>query len=281
MMLIWSTTLRMRASASARLTTLTVGYSRYFVPPPFELIAPTTISLFANTTAAPTVAQDDRAKPERDNYFDASATQIIIPGLKAGVDAYYKIASDLIDEGQFGAPIILTPFNYQKGLVDGIEFTTSYEVGDWSFYGNLAASKALGENIISAQFNFQPDELAYIADHFIHLDHDQSFTGSAGIKYRFPKTNTLISTDLIAGSGLRATAPGGIPNGVSLHNYEQVNFSIVQPVQTGIYKGLELRLDIINLFDAVYQIRNGTGVGVGAPQFGPRRTILAGITQRF
>jgi outer membrane receptor protein involved in Fe transport len=262
-------------------TTLTVGYSRYFVPPPFELIAPTTISLFANTSAAPTVTQDDRARPERDHYFDASATQVIVPGLKTGVDAYYKIASDLLDEGQFGAPIILTPFNYQQGLVDGIEFTTSYDVGDWSFYGNLAASKALGKNIISAQFNFQPDELAYIADHFIHLDHDQSYTGSAGIKYRFPGTNTLISTDLTAGSGLRATAPGGIPNGISLHNYEQVNLSIVQPVKTGIYRGLELRLDIINLFDAVYQIRNGTGVGVGAPQFGPRRTILAGITQRF
>jgi outer membrane receptor protein involved in Fe transport len=60
-----------------------------------------------------------------------------------------------------------------------------------------------------------------------------------------------------------------------------VNLSIVQPVMTGIYKGLELRFDIINLFDQVYEIRNGTGVGVGAPQFGPRRTILAGITQRF
>ncbi len=36
-------------------TTFTLGYARYFVPPPFELIAPTTISLFANTSAAPTV----------------------------------------------------------------------------------------------------------------------------------------------------------------------------------------------------------------------------------
>ena len=262
-------------------TTVSAGYARYFVPPPFELIAPTTISLFANTSAAPAVILDSPAKPERDNYFDVGGTQIILPGLKAGLDAYYKIASDLLDEGQFGAPILLTPFNYQKGLVDGVELTLSYEIGDWSFYGNLAASKAIGKDIISAQFNFQPDELAYIANHFIHLDHDQSFTGSAGIKYRFPKTRTLISTDLIAGSGLRATAPGGIPNGISLHNYEQVNFSIVQPVETGIYKGLELRFDIINLFDAVYQIRNGTGVGVGAPQFGPRRTFLAGVTQRF
>ena len=229
----------------------------------------------------PAVTLDSPAKPERDNYFDVSGTQIILPGLKAGLDAYYKIASDLIDEGQFGAPILLTPFNYQKGLVDGVELTTSYEIGDWSLYGNLAESRAVGKNIISAQFNFQPDELAYIANHFIYLDHDQHFTGSAGVKYRFPKTKMLISADLTAGSGLRATGTNGIPNGISLHNYEQVNFSIVQPVETGIYKGLELRFDIINLFDQVYEIRNGTGVGVGAPQFGPRRTILAGITQRF
>jgi outer membrane receptor protein involved in Fe transport len=262
-------------------TTFSLGYARYFVPPPFELIAPTSISLFANTSAAPTVTQDDRAKPERDNYFDASATQVVLPGLKVGIDGYYKIASELLDEGQFGAPIILTPFNYQKGLVKGLESTISYDVGDWSFYGNFAASRAVGKTITSAQFNFQPDELAYIANHFIFLDHDQRYTGSAGVKYRLPRTKTLFSTDLTAGSGLRATPPGGIPNSVALHNYEQVNFSIVQPVETGIYKGLELRLDIINLFDTVYQIRNGTGVGVGAPQFGPRRTILAGLSQHF
>jgi outer membrane receptor protein involved in Fe transport len=262
-------------------TTLAAGYARYFVPPPFELIAPTTIALFADTSAAPAVTLDSLAKPERDNYFDVSGTQIILPGLKAGLDGYYKIASDLLDEGQFGAPILLTPFDYQKGLVDGVELTLSYDIGDWSVYGNLAASKALGKNIISAQFNFSPEDLAYISNHYIHLDHDQTYTESAGIKYRFPKTKTLISADLTAGSGLRATNPGGIPNGNSLPSYQQVNFSIVQPVDTGIYKGLELRFDIINLFDQVYEIRNGTGVGVGAPQFGPRRSFLAGITQRF
>jgi outer membrane receptor protein involved in Fe transport len=260
-------------------TILTAGYARYFTPPPFELIAPTTVSLFANTSAAPTVALDSPAKPERDNYFDASATQAILPGLKAGLDAYYKIASDLIDEGQFGAPILLTPFNYQKGLVDGVEFTLSYNIGNWSFYGNFAASKALGKNINSAQFNFSPDDLAYIAGHYIHLDHDQTYTESAGVKYQFPKTKTRFAVDLTAGSGLRADST--VPNGASLPGYQQVNFSIVQAVETGIYKGLELRFDIINLFDRVYEIRNGTGVGVGAPQFGPRRTFLAGISQRF
>jgi outer membrane receptor protein involved in Fe transport len=44
---------------------------------------------------------------------------------------------------------------------------------------------------------------------------------------------------------------------------------------------MELRFDVINLFDQIYQIRTGQGLGVFAPQFGPRRTFLAGLTQRF
>ena len=128
-------------------TTFTAGYSRYFVPPPFELVAQPSIGLFANTTAAPAITQDNVAKAERDHYFDVGGTQIILPGLKAGVDAYYKIASNLLDEGQFGVPIILTPFNYQKGLLKGIEFLLTYDVENWSFYGNFAASQSLGKNI--------------------------------------------------------------------------------------------------------------------------------------
>ncbi len=41
------------------------------------------------------------------------------------------------------------------------------------------------------------------------------------------------------------------------------------------------QLDVLNVTDAKYEIRDGTGVGVGAPQYGLRRTILAGLTQRF
>ena len=108
--------------------------------------------------------RDTTSKPERDHYFDIGASQVILPGLKAGIDAYYKIASNLLDEGQFGTPILLTPFNYQKGLVKGVELLLSYEIENWSFYGNFAASKALGKDINSAQFNFDPDELAYIAE---------------------------------------------------------------------------------------------------------------------
>jgi len=262
-------------------TTFHLGYSRYFTPPPFELIATPTISLFAGTTAAPAVTLDSVPKAERAHYFDVGAAQTIFPGLKADVDAYYKLASDLLDEGQFGAPIIFTPFNYQKGWVKGVELSLSYEFENWSFYGNFAASQELGKNIISSQFNFSPDDLALIAGHAIHTDHDQTYTSSAGIKYTLPTTNTRFAADLTAGSGLRTTLPGGPSNGAALPGYRQVNFSIVQPIPTGFLKGMELRFDVLNLFNEVYQIRSGTGLGVFAPQFGPRRTFLAGLTQRF
>jgi outer membrane receptor protein involved in Fe transport len=137
----------------------------------------------------------------------------------------------------------------------------------------------MGKNITSSQFNFGADELAYISNHFIHLDHDQTYTGSAGVAYTFA-TRTKVSASMIFGSGLRAST-ATVPNGASLPEYEQVNLSVVQKVDTGPIKGMELRLDVVNLLDKKYQIRNGTGVGVGAPQYGPRRAVFAGLTQRF
>ncbi len=265
-------------------TTVNVGYARYFVPPPFELLASSTIVSFLNTTAAPTVTQNNAVKAERSNYFDVGVSQVVIPGLTIGIDAYYKIAQNLIDEGQFGAPIILTAFNYAQGRVDGVESTASYDQGPWSLYGNLAYSHAIGKDIISAEFNFAPDELAFISQNFIHLDHDQAWTASAGAAYTLNKaTNhpTRFSLDGLVQSGLRATAIGGAPNGIALPTYGVINLSVVQKLDTGVGKGTELRLDVLNAGDAVYEIRNGTGVGVGAPQYGLRRTILAGMTQRF
>jgi len=264
-------------------TTVHAGYSRYFVPPPFELVAPTAIALFNNTTAAPAVQQDDIAKAERSHYFDVGINQIIVPGLTVGLDGYYKLATNLIDEGQFGAPIIFTAFNYARAHVAGAEFTLSYDQGPWSIYGNAAYSRAIGTDIISSQFNFGMDELAYIAQNYIHLDHDQTWTGSGGLAYTFnpgTKYQTRVSMDLLGQSGLRAGTPT-VPNGASLPAYVTVNASIVQKLDLGIGQVTELRLDVLNIGDSSYEIRNGTGVGVGAPQFGIRRAILAGLTQRF
>jgi len=42
-----------------------------------------------------------------------------------------------------------------------------------------------------------------------------------------------------------------------------------------------VRFDIVNLFDRNYEIRTGTGVGVGAPQFGARRSYYVGFSKEF
>ncbi|HXC21856.1 MAG TPA: hypothetical protein VNV13_10265, partial [Steroidobacteraceae bacterium] len=42
---------------------------------------------------------------------------------------------------------------------------------------------------------------------------------------------------------------------------------------------LTARFDVINILDKEYQIRNGTGVGVGAPQYGPRRGFFFGLSK--
>jgi outer membrane receptor for ferrienterochelin and colicins len=42
-----------------------------------------------------------------------------------------------------------------------------------------------------------------------------------------------------------------------------------------------VRVDVIDVLDRIYEIRDGTGVGVGvgAPQFGPRRGFFAGLSK--
>src|SRR6202000_403937 len=151
---------------------------------------------------APEVAQDDPVKAERSNYYDVGVQQQVFTGLTVGMDSYYKQATDLIDEGQFGAPIILTPFNYAHGQVYGVEFTGNYTQGHFEAYANVAIQRAIGKDIVTGQFNFGADDLAYIADHYIHLDHEQQVTASGGASYE--RQGTRVSADLLLGSGLRS-----------------------------------------------------------------------------
>jgi outer membrane receptor protein involved in Fe transport len=270
--------------AASETTTVHAGYSRYFAPPPFELVGGEAVAKFANTTAAPAVTTDDPVKAERSNYYDLGVEQSVTRELTVGIDSYYKQSANLIDEGQFGAPIILTPFNYAHGQTYGVEFTGAYGGrGPFSAYANVALQRAIGKDIVSSQFNFDAAELAYIAGHYIHLDHEQQVTGSAGASYLW--LGTRFSADILLGSGLRADLllPDGssIPNGTHLPYYEQVNLGVVHDFERQGLTGLSARADVINLLDQKYEIRNGTGVGVGAPQYGPRRGYFLGFTQSF
>src|SRR5216683_2283125 len=164
-------------------TALHAAYARYFTPPPLEAVSGASVKKFIGTTNEPAVRGGSNISPERAHYFDAGVTQNLPYGLKVDLDSYYKKSTDLLDEGQFGPTLIFTPFNYAKGRQYGVEFTTLLNRENLSVYTNFAYSVAQGINRSSEQFLFAPDELAFSKTHYIFLDHDQTFSESAGIAY--------------------------------------------------------------------------------------------------
>ena len=259
-------------------TTLHGGYSRYFIPPPFELIAATTVDKFVGTTAEPAILKDTPPFGEKANYYDLGVQQKLLDNaLTLGVDSFYEQAQHLIDEGQFGAPIILTPFNYRYGLIGGIEFTGNYSVKNFSVYGNLSFQAAHGKQWESAQFNFSPADFAYVADHYIHLDHEGRVAASGGASYLWQ--GTRLSADFIFGTGLRQSIV--YPNDDHVPSYTVVNLGASHDFHLSGSSLITARFDVINLFDKVYQIRSGSGVGVFAPQYGTRQGFFGGLAWQF
>ncbi|PKU26348.1 TonB-dependent receptor [Telmatospirillum siberiense] len=260
-----------------RATTLHAGYARYFTPPPLELVASTSVDKFANTTGAPTLTQNDPVKSERSHNFDVGVTHKLTDRIQLGLDGYYKRVRNLLDEGQFGAALVYTPFNYAQGRIYGTEATLSYTGEKVTGYLNFAASRAVGKDIISSQVSFDdPAELAYISNHWVHLDHDQLYTASGGLSYQVLK-DTRASMDSIFGSGLRKD----FANTGHLPWYATLNLGVTQHLGIFDDSGIDVRLAVVNLFDTAYELRSGTGIGVGAPQFGERRGYYAGLSRKF
>jgi len=262
-------------------TTFHAGYARYFTPPPQALSGPVNAAAFVPTFVPPDTTRQDPVKPERSHYFDAGVVQMLAPGLQVGVDGYYKIAKDLLDDGTFGPGLVLNAFNYEKAYNAGVELSTSFTAGNFKAYGNLAWGVQKATNIVSNQYLFAADDLAYISNHYIYTDHAQTWTGSAGASYLW--NGTRYSIDMIYGSGLRAdlVLPDGssVPNGAHVPPYATVNVGVSHEFAVPHDKPVTVRFDVVNVFDTIYQIRNGTGVGVFAPQYGERRGFFVGVSK--
>jgi outer membrane receptor protein involved in Fe transport len=92
------------------------------------------------------------------------------------------------------------------------------------------------------------------------------------------KGSLYFSASMIYGSGLRS----GFANTDHVPSYTQVNVGLSHEyLFPGWTKPTTVRFDVVNLFDKIYQIRDGSGIGVFAPQFGPRRGFYVGISQKI
>jgi outer membrane receptor protein involved in Fe transport len=263
-------------------TAIHAGYARYFTPPYQAQATQSNIALFANTTNQPEVMLADPVKPERSHYFDVGVDQTVLPGLDIGLDAYYKEARDMIDDGQFGQAVVLTQFNWTGGYSEGGEFKLKYHNGNFNAYANFAYGimRAIGPE--SNQYLLDAATYDFLLNHYHYTDDMQRMTGSAGVSYRW--YDTLISADLTYGSGLRAgdLSDGVVPNSLHTTPYAVVNTGLSHDFKwSPDAKPLTVRFDIVNLFDQVYELRNGTGIGVFAPQFGARRGYYVGLSQKL
>ncbi len=251
------------------------GYARNFTPPEQSLAAPTNLAQVQNTTQQPTVAVDSPVKPERANVYDIGVTQQLTRTLSAGVDGYYKSARDLLDDGQFGQAYVLTAFNYEQGFNRGVEAKVNYDDGDLRAYGNVAVGNQRAKTVISNQFLFDADEYDYIANHFVYTDHSQTVTASAGASYLL--FGTRFNADMIYGSGLSS----GFANTGHVPGYVTFNTGLTRDFAGIGGKPMTFRFDVVNLLDRTYELRDGSGIGVFAPQYGERRGFFAGLAQRF
>jgi outer membrane receptor protein involved in Fe transport len=308
-------------------TVLHIGYMRTFEPPPQVLGRTIPTQIFNGTTAGtPTITPEQAAVlpgqvagqplqnvgailPERANVYDAGFVQQLLPqcptasggmptkapaaaancpSLEIGGSIYYKTARDLLDDGQFGQAYVLTAFNYDRAENYGAELKLRFRYGGFSADTSWAWGVQHAHTVVSNQTLFSPDDLVYIQNHWIHTDHDQTYTGSGRVAYRWTDTHswldgTTASATFIYGTGLR-TSPSDVvcPNCDHLPSYWQVNTGLSHEFANG-WNGLPVtvRFDVVNVTDYIYQIRNGSGIGVFASQYGPRRGYYFGISQKL
>ena len=148
-----------------------------------------------------------------------------------GLDTYYKQSANLIDEGQFGAPIILTPFNYRYGKQYGAELTANYTTRDLTAYLNLrckarkASRSTLHNSTFAAGSRLHRQQLhssgPRAAAH--RLGRSVLSVARHALQRRFPGRLRPARRSRVAARQDDGYGGTGIPNGEHLPYYTQVN----------------------------------------------------------
>ena len=75
--------------------------------------------------------------------------------------------------------------------------------------------------------------------------------------------------------------PAPIPNGATVPSYYIINMGAEQIFKVGRTQFLKGRVDIVNVTDKSYVLRDGSGVGVNAAQYGMRFGIFGTLSYVF
>ncbi|HEX4118812.1 MAG TPA: TonB-dependent receptor [Rhizomicrobium sp.] len=99
-------------------------------------------------------------------------------------------------------------------------------------------------------------------------------------RYFSPPPFELVASNDVALFNNTTAAGGGGPNDTpKAERADYYDLGMEQKISDAWTVGLDSFFDILNAFDEVYEIRDGTGVGVGAPQFGARRGFFVSLSK--
>jgi outer membrane receptor protein involved in Fe transport len=218
-------------------------YGRLFNVPLFEDLHDTFAALAGQ--AGQTITPYD-IKPEKDNYYEAGVDQQIGASNVVSVTAYYKQATDLLDDAQLLNTALQQPFNWAQGYAYGVELALHGKIADhWSDYFNYSYGLAKGNGISGGIFALpEPPTSGYQI-----LDHVQRHTASAGVTYADKNYfGTLIGK---YGSGL-PTGPNNSENAPGHYSWD-TTLGYEVPGK-GLMEHVKLSLDVLNIFDNRYAI---------------------------
>jgi outer membrane cobalamin receptor len=238
-------------------------YGRFFQPAPLENLHVNSIPMFANQNMSIPL------QPERDNYFEVGDQQMITDYLLAKLTWYYKLMTNVIDYNQLLNSNIYVPYNIQSGYTRGVEFSLkSREIAGLSGEFNIAWERSQGKGAITGGlFTVQP-----VPPGYFYFDHDQTYTSSALINYRYGQFWSML--DLEYGSGL----PYGDNPVTGQVNYLRVpphtiaGFDVGYNFDKEFYLGKsDIELDIGNILNTSYLINQENGFN--NTHWGSPRTI--------
>jgi outer membrane cobalamin receptor len=256
-------------------TTLHGGVARYMQVPSFQGIAPDASTAFNNTSGSAGPPGISTPLEETDVEWDTGIVHHLTPHLSLSQDVFYEITHHYLDTGQFGVVPIFAPFNYDHGTIWGSETALNYKDAHLSAYGNLTVGRNLEQGVATGQFNFDPDELAYLASHHIVLDHQPLVSVSSGASYRWDRF--AVNLDGIYSSGLRAgfADTQHLPMVLQFNAGGQVDFSLPWVGKVSD------RLTVLNLLDRTNLIRPAQGIGIFQAAYEPRLTFYDTLTVPF
>ncbi len=218
-------------------------YGKLFMPAPPEDLKDTFVALGEGQALEPY-----DIKAEKDDYFETGWAQQMGTHLFT-LNAYLKLATNMLDETQLLNTGIDQPFNYAQGYAQGIEVSLRGKLDkDWSDFANYTYCLAEGEGISGGDFAFTQAELPPQGV-YEPLDHDEIHTVNCGLTYNpgdlWITTTSYYGGGLSSGPALSERLPG--------HYTQDLTIGYAFKKGSGL-NGLKASLDVINISNNAYVI---------------------------